>query len=104
VTIELPSDTSLAKIRRALEILREILKNHEGMNEDLLPQVFLRDVNESSIGIFMRYWYHPPDDLNFLAFSERVNLQMTEQFETEGISFSSSGPGVQLHSKQETKK
>jgi MscS family membrane protein len=58
-TIELPSDTPSAKIRRALEILREILKNHEGMNEDLPPRVFLRDVNESSIGIFMTYWYHP---------------------------------------------
>ena len=93
--IELPSDTPSEKIRRALEILREILKNHEGMNENLPPRVFLRDVNESSIGIFMTYWYHPPEYWEFLAFSENVTLQMTEQFETEGISFAS--PALDVH-------
>jgi MscS family membrane protein len=101
-TIELPSDTRSATIRRALEILREILKNHEGMNEDLPPRVFLRDVNESSIGIFMTYWYHPPEYWEFLAFSEHVTLQMTEQFETEGIPFASPALNVRLQSAEKT--
>lgn len=94
-TIELPSDTPSAKISRALEILRTILKNHEGMNEDLPPRVFLRDINKSSIGIFMTYWYHPPEYWEFLAFSERVTLQMTEQFEIAGIPFAS--PALDVH-------
>ena len=85
-----------------MEILREILKNHEGMNADLPPRVFLRDVNESSIGIFMTYWYHPPEYWQFLAFSERVTLQLAERFETEGISFASPWLEVQLHSKEKT--
>jgi MscS family membrane protein len=86
-TIELPSGTSAAKIKRALEILRGILEDHEGMAEEYPPHVFLRDVNKGSLGIFMIYWYHPPDYWDFLAFSERVTLQMSEQFETAGISF-----------------
>jgi len=87
VTIELPSDTPPAKIRRALEILREIVKDHEGMNANYPPRVYLRDVNEGSIGIFMVYWHHPPEYWDFLAFGERVSLQMSEQFEAEGIAF-----------------
>ena len=86
-TIELPSDTPSAKIKRALEILRKILENHEGMAADYPPRVFLRDINEGSLGILMIYWYHPPKYWKFLAFSERVTLQMSEQFESEGISF-----------------
>ncbi|GAG36636.1 unnamed protein product, partial [marine sediment metagenome] len=95
VTIELPSDTASAKVKRALEILRKILENHEGMAEDYPPRVFLRDVNEGSVGIFMIYWYHPPAYWDFLAFSERVTLQMSEQFEAEGISFAA--PALTVH-------
>jgi MscS family membrane protein len=95
VTIELPSDTPSVKILRALDILRTILENHEGMAEDLPPRVFLRDINESSVGIFMVYWYHPPKYWDFLAFSERVTLEMSEQFESEGISFAA--PALTVH-------
>ncbi len=95
VTIELPSDTPSEKIKRALEILREILKNHEGMSEEYPPRVFLRDVNENSIGIFISYWYHPPDYWKFLAFSEGITIKMTDKFEEEEISFAS--PALTLH-------
>jgi len=94
-TIELPSGLPSAKIKRALEILRGILKNHEGMRENYPPRVFLRDVNEASIGIFMVYWYHPPEYWDYLAFSERVTLQMSEQFEAEGIAFAV--PALTVH-------
>lgn len=86
-TIELPSSTPAGKVQRALEILRSILKDHEGMHEDLPPRVYLRDVNEGSIGIFVVYWYHPPEYWDYLAFSERVTMQMSEQFEAEDIPF-----------------
>jgi len=95
MTIELPSDTPPAKIKRALEILREILKDHEGMKADYPPRVYLRDVNEGSIGIFVVYWYHPPEYWDFLAYSERVSLQMSEQFEVEGIAFAA--PALTVH-------
>lgn len=87
VTIELPSDTAPAKIKRALKILRKILRNHEGMKPEYPPRVYLRDVNQGSIGIFMIYWFHPPEYWDFLAFSERVTLEMSEKFEAEGIAF-----------------
>jgi MscS family membrane protein len=60
------------------------------------PRVFLRDINEGSLGILMIYWYHPPEYWKFLAFSERVTLQMSEQFEAEGIAFAAPGLTVQM--------
>ncbi|MGB3049656.1 MAG: mechanosensitive ion channel family protein [Polyangiales bacterium] len=101
-TIELPSDTPSAKIKRALEILRNILENHEGMVEDYPPRVFLRDVNEGSLGIFMIYWYHPPEYWDFLAFGERVTIQMSEQFEADGIPFAAPALTVNMQPDDKT--
>jgi len=33
----------------------------------------------------MLYWYEPPKYWDFMAFNERVNVQIMEEFEKEGI-------------------
>ncbi len=86
-TIQIPSHTPVAKVKRALEIVRGELENHEGMNEDYPPRVYLRDINDASTGIVLYYWYHPPNYWNYLAFTERLNLSVMEQFEAEQIPF-----------------
>lgn len=90
-TLALPSSTPVNKMKRAVEIVRQSLRDHEGMDPSLPPQVYLRDLDESAIGIFIVYWYHPPEYWRFLAFSERINLEIMEQLEEEGIRFSSPG-------------
>ena len=95
-TIQMPSNTPVAKVNRALEIVRDALKNHEGMEEEFPPRVFLRDINDASIGIFLIYWYHPPKYWDYLAFSERLNLQIMEQFETERIPFARPALTIQM--------
>ena len=94
-TIEMPSNTPVAKVKRALEIIRKAVENHEGMEKDFPPRVYLRDMNESSIGIVMIYWYHPAKYWDYLAFSEKVNLQVMEQLETEDIRFAI--PALAVH-------
>ena len=94
-TIEMPSDTPVAKVKRALEIVRGALEDHEQMSEDYPPRVFLRDLKESSIGIFVIYWYNEPNYWDFLAFGERVNLTILEQFEAEQIPFAA--PALTVH-------
>jgi MscS family membrane protein len=94
-TIEMPSNTPVAKVKRALQIVRTAVDNHEGMVEDFPPRVFLRDMNESSIGILMIYWYHPANYWDYLAFSEKVILQIMEQLETEDIPFAA--PALTVH-------
>jgi MscS family membrane protein len=90
-TISMPSNTPVVKVKRALHIVRTALDNHEGMEEEFPPRVFLRDFCESSIGICMFYWYRPAEYWKYLAFSEKVNLQIMEQLEAEGIRFAAPG-------------
>jgi MscS family membrane protein len=94
-TICLPSDTPPAKVRRALEIVRTALDHHEGMEDEYPPRVFLRDLNESSVGIAIWYWYHPPEYWEYLAFTEKLNLRIMEELEADGIPFAA--PALTVH-------
>jgi MscS family membrane protein len=85
--ITITYDTPPEKVERALEIIREILDNHEGLQPDFPPRVFFNEFNDASLNIIMLYWYHPPDWAAYMAFSERVNLQIMRAFESEGIEF-----------------
>jgi len=68
-------------VNRALDIVPDMLKEHEGMEENLSPRVYLRHFNDASIGIFLIYWYDPPNCWDYLAFSEHLNLRIVELFE-----------------------
>jgi len=85
--ITITYDTPPEKVRRALEIIKEILKDHEGMREEFPPRIFFNDFNDCSLNILMLYWYHPPDYWAFQAFNEKVNIEMLERFSAEGIEF-----------------
>jgi MscS family membrane protein len=85
--IAVPYATPPEKVRRAREILEEILRNHEGMHPDYPPRVYFNDFNESSLNLILHYWYHPADYWKYMAFSERVNLEILARFNAEGIDF-----------------
>jgi len=85
--ITITYDTPPDKIEKALAILRGILENHEGIQPDYPPRVFFNEFNDASLNLIMLYWYHPPDWAAYMAFSERVNLQIMRAFEAEGIEF-----------------
>ncbi|MFO8048529.1 MAG: mechanosensitive ion channel family protein [Desulfosudaceae bacterium] len=80
-------DTPPDKIERALEIVRGILDNHEGMAEDFPPRVYFTEFNDASLNLLMIYWYHPNDYWAFCKFGEEVNLKIMRAFEAEGIEF-----------------
>ncbi len=80
-------DTPPDKVERAVSIIEEILKDHEGMHPDYPPRVYFNEFNDTSLNIVMFYWYHPPDYWNFMKFSEWVNLRIMRAFEAEGIEF-----------------
>jgi len=85
--ITITYDTPPEKVQRALTIIREILNNHEGMDPEFPPRVYFSEFNDASLNIMMIYWYFPPNYWDFLAFNERVNLQIMRAFEEEGIEF-----------------
>lgn len=85
--ITITYDTPVEKVRKAVEIIREILDNHEGMHPDFPPRVFFNEFNDASLNILMLYWFHPNDFWAYSRMTEKINLQIMERFEAEGIEF-----------------
>jgi MscS family membrane protein len=83
--LRLAYDTPPEKVERALEILREILDNHQGMQPELPPRIFFDEFNPDSLNILVSYWYHPPKRWESLAFDEQVNMAIMRRFAAEGI-------------------
>ncbi len=85
--ITITYDTPPEKVDRAVEIIKQTLDNHEGMNPDFPPRVFFNEFNDTSLNILMIYWYHPPEYWKYLDFTERVNREILRRFNEEGIDF-----------------
>ena len=85
--ITITYDTPPEKIERALEIIKELLDNHEGMHENLPPRVFFNELNSDSLNIIVMYWYHPPDYWSYMKFTEGFNKEIFHRFNEEGIEF-----------------
>lgn len=85
IDIAIPLDTPPDKVQRALDIVRGILENHKGMEAEFPPRVFFTDFKRDALNLRAIYWYHPPQYWDFLAFSEKVNLQIMQDFENSGI-------------------
>ncbi|MEA2078701.1 MAG: mechanosensitive ion channel, partial [Pseudomonadota bacterium] len=101
-------DTPPEKIARAVEILQEILAVPEASSDEAAiqagevrtphpneavnqpgfpPRVYFNDLNADSLNLLVVYWFHPPDHWLSLAFADRVNMQIMERFNAEGIDF-----------------
>lgn len=97
--IMLDRATSAEKVRRAVEIIKEELNEHEGMKEPLPPRVVFNELPSTAataVNILVIYWYHPPDYWLFMAFNERFNLKLLERFSAEGISFAAPAQTVRV--------
>ena len=80
-------DTPHEKVERAVCIIKEILKDHEGMKPEFPPRVYFSEFGDFSLNILVIYWYHPPEYWRYLAFNERVNMEILRRFNEEGIDF-----------------
>jgi MscS family membrane protein len=87
VDLTITYDTPSEKIDLALEIVKEILDDHEGMDDEFPPRVFFNKFNAASLNIMAIYWYHPPNYWDFLTFSEKFNKEVLYRFNEEGIDF-----------------
>lgn len=86
-TIGVTYDTPHEKVERAVEILRDILKDHEGMDPEFPPRVYFQEFADFSLNILMILWYHPPAYWDFMEFNQRINLEILRRFNEEGIEF-----------------
>jgi MscS family membrane protein len=83
--IPLPIDIPPAKAKKVVEILQALLKDHEGFNPDFPPRIWIDDFERDHLGLKMIYWYHPPDYWKYTKYADRVNRQILDAFESEGI-------------------
>ena len=80
-------DTPPTKIQKAVQIIEEILKDHEGMDPELPPRVYFNGFNDWSLNIMVIAWYHPPNYWDYQSWLQRTCLEIMQQFEAEGIDF-----------------
>jgi MscS family membrane protein len=80
-------DTPPAKVQKAVQIIEDVLKNHEGMEPDFPPRVYFNGFNDWSLNIMVIVWYHPPNYWDYQAWLQRTCLEFMQQFEAEGIDF-----------------
>ncbi len=80
-------DTPHQKVREAVDILRSLLDNHEGIHPDFPPRVHFNGFNDWSLNITVVVWYHPPDWWNFQAWLQNTCLEILRRFNEAGIDF-----------------
>jgi len=73
------------KAQKAVEIVQELLKDHEGFNPEFPPRVWLNDFERDHLELKIIYWYHPPDYWKYTAHADVVNRQILDAFEAAGI-------------------
>ena len=86
-SVTITYDTPPEKVQQAIDILKEILDNHEGMDENYPPRVIFDEMASHSLNIKCFYWYHPPDYWKYMEFTESVNMEILKRFNDEGIDF-----------------
>jgi MscS family membrane protein len=76
--------TPVAKVRRAVEILNEVYKNHPN-TKDLI--VSFNQFAASSLNIRVIHWWDGADQKQYMAGLQELNLTVQERFEAEKIAF-----------------
>ena len=85
--LSIPYDTPPEKVELALQIAKDVLKDHEGQRAEYPPRVFFNEFCDSALNLNVVYWYHPADYWRFMAFNERVNVELLRRFGEAGIEF-----------------
>ena len=94
-------DTSPEKLRRAVDILNEMLAARgEHFPEDRPPKVYFNDFNADSLNIIVYYWFTPPEWYDYLAFNHEFNMELLTRYNEEGIEFAF--PTQTLYVKQDS--
>ncbi len=82
-TIGLTYDTGREKMKRALEILKEITEEREDLEE--LKLIRFQEFGPHSLNILFIYWYKGTSYLDYLGVNEQINLEIMRRFEEASI-------------------
>lgn len=80
-------DTPPEKVESAVQIIRDILDNHEAMDPKLPPQVHFNGFNDWSLNISIYAWYHNNVFWFYQEWVQKTCLEIMRRFAEEGIEF-----------------
>ena len=86
-TINLPLPPTMApqQMEQAIDILKDVLADHEGMLPSMPPKVMFTDITPTALTLQVQYWFYPPDGGRFSLLNERVNFEIIRRFQAAGI-------------------
>ena len=88
-------DTPTEKIEKAVQILKDVLRNNDEVetNDSL---VYIEKLNSSSIDIHMQAYVNYGDVTNFRRIRENVIMEILKQYRQEGIEFAFPSQSIYL--------
>jgi MscS family membrane protein len=89
--VHLEVNTSAAKAQEAVQIIREIMTNHEGFDHRQPPLVHLHEFGEWAINIRIMYWYFPAAAVMQMEFNQKLLLQVVERLKAANINLAIQG-------------
>ena len=97
MNIGITYDTPNEKVNRALQILKEVYKDHPQTFDCLIS---FNKFADSALNIQVVHWWNSTDYKEYLAGFQEMNLTVKERFDKEGISFAF--PSQTLYVKQDS--
>lgn len=86
--ITITYDTTPDKVSRAVTLVQEILDKYtDNYPKDMPPRVYFNDFNDWSLNLMVIFWYAPPAYWDFMDFCQKINLEIMDVFNKEGIDF-----------------
>ena len=79
--------TTNEKVERAVEIIRDILKDKIKSPRGFDPMVYFTTFDDSSLVIECTYWHSTRDFIEIQEIAQSVNLEILSRFKDEGIEF-----------------
>lgn len=80
--------TPAEKMRRAVELLHEILDNDPHFDmEELPPRIYFTDFKDWSLNITVIVWFQTQDWFEMQTMRHELNLTILERFNAEGLEF-----------------
>ncbi len=97
-TLVLKPDTPWEKVKLSIKIVNEILAEGE-IREPIhptidgkhtSPRVVFSDYKPNGLILNITYWFAPPNNEQYMAHAEKINLRILEEFNKAGINLSNS--------------
>ncbi len=84
MNIGITYDTPAEKVKRALQILQEVYKEHPKTFDCLIG---FNKFADSALNIQVVHWWNSTDNKEYMAGLQEMNLAVKERFDKEGINF-----------------